>query len=119
MSEKLAELTKAAEKNVTRLIEEQRRLHPGIDRAGLLKWALAKLDAPPEPTIEEQLASLTYKELVSLRKRVANAHAWNLRQQGLTYKAIGERMNGVTPERIRQRINCENRRLKLEQKNYD
>jgi hypothetical protein len=118
MSEKLAELTKAAEKNVTRLIEEQRRLHPCIDRAGLLKWALAKFDAP-EPTTEDLLALLTYKELVGLRKRVANAYAWNLRQQGLTYKAIGERMGGVTQERIRQRVNCENRRLKLEEKNRD
>jgi len=111
--------TKMTEENVTRLIEEQRKLNPQLNREDILKWAFAKLDAPPEPTIEEQLASLTYKELVSLRKRFANAHAWNLRQQGLTYKAIGERMNGVTPERIRQRINCENRRLKLEQKNYD
>jgi hypothetical protein len=119
MSEKLAELTKAAEKNVTRLIEEQRRLHPGIDRAGLLKWALAKFDAPPEPTTEDLLALLTYKELVGLRKRVANAYAWNLRQQGLTYKAIGERMKGVSPARIRQRVNCENRRLKLEEKSRD
>jgi DNA-directed RNA polymerase specialized sigma24 family protein len=55
----------------------------------------------------------TYAQRVAAEKRVKDTQAWTLRQQGLTYKAIGKIM-GVGVDRARQRVECHKRRLKRE-----
>lgn len=57
--------------------------------------------------MEEQL---TYAQRAAAEKLVKDTQAWTLRQQGLTYKAIGEIM-GVGLDRARQRVLCYERRV--------
>ncbi len=51
----------------------------------------------------------TYAQRVAAKKQIADAQAWSLRQQGLTYKAIGEIM-GVGLTRAKQRVDCHRRK---------
>ena len=54
------------------------------------------------------------QRIISAIAAAKDADAWVLRQQGLTYAAIGLRM-GISPERVRQRIRKHERKIKRQQ----